>query len=468
MELVERSAVDLAAMVRNREVSARELLAAHLARIALVNPSLNAIVTLVQEIAEAGAGAADQRTTSGAELGPLHGLPIAHKDLALTAGIRTTFGSPLYADFVPDEDSLIVERLRASGAIAIGKTNTPEGGAGSQTFNPIFGATRNPYDPSKTCGGSSGGAAVALATGMIPIADGSDMGGSLRNPASFCNIVGLRPSPGRVPSWPNRTPWSPLSTEGAMGRSVADVALQMQAISGPDHRNPLSRPEPGSIFAQSLETDVSGARIAWSPDFGLPVEPAVRDALAHVPDELEALGCVVTEAMPNLRDAREIFQTLRSWEFEVGSGADYVRAGHLMKDTIRWNIEEGRRRTLGDHARAAAAHERLVARVRRFFELYDVLALPVSQVVPFDVDLDWPRQVDGHQMETYIDWMRSCCDVTLMGCPAMSVPAGFTPEGLPVGVQFVGPPNADFELLQFGYAFEQATGVGRRHPLLPS
>ncbi len=468
MDLVDRTAVDLAGMVRCREVSARELLAAHLARIERVNPTLNAIVTLVPEMAEASAVAADERTAAGAELGPLHGLPIAHKDLELTAGIRTTFGSPLYADFVPDEDSLIVQRLRAAGAVTIGKTNTPEGGAGSQTFNPIFGATRNPYDPAKTCGGSSGGAAVALATGMIPIADGSDMGGSLRNPASFCNVVGLRPSPGRVPSWPNKTPWSPLSTEGAMGRCVADVALQMQAICGPDVRNPLSLPDTGSVFAAPLDRDVTGFRVAWSPDLGLAVEPAVRSALAHVPDQLAALGCEVSEAMPNLGDADEIFQTLRAWHFEVNSGADYDRAGHLMKDAIRWNIEEARRRTLVDHARASAAHERLLGRVRRFFERFDVLALPVSQVVPFDVELDWPRHVDGQPMETYIDWMRSCCDVTVMGCPAMSVPAGFTPDGLPVGVQFVGPPNSDFELLQFGYAYEQATRVGDRRPLLSS
>ncbi len=468
MDLVDRTAVDMAGMVRRREVSARELLAAHLARIERVNPTLNAIITLVPDMAAAWANAADELTASGAELGPLHGLPIAHKDLELTAGIRTTFGSPLYADFVPDEDGLIVQRLRSAGAITIGKTNTPEGGAGSQTFNPIFGATRNPYDTSKTCGGSSGGAAVALAAGMIPIADGSDMGGSLRNPASFCNVVGLRPSPGRVPAWPNKTPWSPLSTEGAMGRCVADVALQMQAICGPDVRNPLSLPEPGSVFAAPLDRDVTGWRVAWSPDLGLPVDPVVCAALAHVPDQLQALGCLVSEAMPNLGGAREIFQTLRAWHFEVNSGADYNRAGHLMKDTIRWNIEEARRRTLVDHATASAAHERLLGRVRTFFESFDVLALPVSQVAPFDVELDWPRHVDGQPMETYIDWMRSCCDVTVMGCPAMSVPAGFSPDGLPIGVQFVGPPNSDFGLLQFGHMYEQATRVGARRPLLPS
>lgn len=464
--LVDKSAVELVGMVRNREVSAVEMLNAHLDRIAGVNPVLNAIVTLVPEMALEWARAADELTMSGGHLGVLHGLPVAHKDLELTAGIRTTFGSPLYSDFVPTEDGLIVQRLRSAGAVTIGKTNTPEGGAGSQTFNPVFGATLNPYDPTKTCGGSSGGAAVALATGMVPIADGSDMGGSLRNPASFCNIVGLRPSPGRVPSWPNSTPWSPLSTSGPMGRCVADVALQLQALAGPDARNPLSSAAGGATLAVTLESKVSGLRVAWTPDLGLPVEQAVRSALSHIPSELEALGCHVSEAMPDLTDAREIFQTLRTWHFEVGSGADYDRAGHLMKDTIRWNVEQARSRSLSDHAEASAGHARLAVRVLEFFSVFDVLALPVVQVVPFDVGLDWPREVDGIAMETYIDWMRSCCDVTLMGCPAMSVPAGFTPDGLPVGVQFVGRPGGDVDLLRFAFAFEQATRVGDRRPVV--
>ena len=298
-ELCDRSAVELAAMIRRREVSARELLASCLARIDAANPVVNAIVTLVADRAEAWASEADARTAGGAELGPLHGLPIAHKDLALTAGIRTTMGSPILADFVPREDGLIVRRLRSAGAITIGKTNTPEFGAGSQTFNTVFGATRNPFDITRTCGGSSGGAAVALAAGMIPIADGSDMGGSLRNPASFCNVVGLRPTDGRVPTWPTMTPWSGLGTSGAMARSVDDLALQMLAIAGPDPRIPISLPDPGGIFADVSAAELRGVRVAWSPDLGLPVDPAVRDALANVPDQLAALGCDVTD-----RDAR--------------------------------------------------------------------------------------------------------------------------------------------------------------------
>jgi amidase len=463
-ELVDRPAVELAAMIRSRALSARELLDACLARHAAVDPIVNAIPTLVPELAYGWADAADRRTAGGDDLGPLHGLPIAHKDLTETAGIRTTMGSPLLRDWVPAADSLVVQRLRAAGAITIGKTNTPEFGAGSQTFNPVFGATRNPFDTTKTCGGSSGGAAVALAIGMIPIADGSDMGGSLRNPASFCNVVGMRPSYGRVPDWPTLTPFSGLGTAGALARNVADLALQMQVLAGPDRRLPLSLPEPGSAFDVPLDIDLDGTRVAWTPDLGLPVEPAVRAALADVPHELEALGCLVSPDAPNLGDAGAIFQTLRAWHFEISCGQFYDRSPDQLKDTVRWNVEEARRRTLADHVRASVAHARLLERVRAFFERYDVLALPVSQVVPFDVELDWPRSIDGHAMATYIDWMRSCSDITLTGCPAISMPAGFTPDGLPVGVQFVGRPGGDVALLQFARAWERATGVGDRRP----
>ena len=460
-DLIRRSAVELAAMIARREVSACELLDACLERIERVNPQLNAIVTLVPEMAREWAEAADAAVVAGAELGPLHGLPIAHKDLEPTAGIRTTMGSPLLADFVPEEDGLVVQRLRRAGAVTIGKTNTPEFGAGSQTFNPVFGATVNPYDHSRTCGGSSGGAAVALADHMIPIADGSDMGGSLRNPASFCNVVGMRPSAGRVPSWPNSTPWSSLATKGAMARSVGDLALQLQVLAGPDPRVPISLPEPGSVFAAGLDVDLGSVRVAWTPDLGLPVDREVREALAFVPGQLETLGCAVSEAMPELRDAREIFQTLRAWQFEIADGALHDRAPDLVKDTVRWNIDEARRRTLVDHARATVAHAALLERVRAFFDEYDVLALPTAQVVPFDVELDWPREVDGTTMPSYIDWMRTCCDITLTGCPAISMPAAFTPGGLPVGVQFVGRPGDDVGLLRFARLWERSVAPTR-------
>jgi amidase len=403
-------------------------------------------------------------TAAGDELGLLHGLPVAHKDLELTAGIRTTMGSPLFSDFVPTEDGLVVQRMRAAGAVTIGKTNTPEFGAGSQTFNPVFGVTRNPYDTGTTCGGSSGGAAVALATGMVSIADGSDMGGSLRNPASFCNIVGLRPSYGRVPDWPTSTPWSGLGTAGAMARNVDDLALQLQVLAGPDPRIPISLADDGSVFARVAgpPLDLQGLRVAWSPDLGLPVDASVRSALSDTPERLLALGCHVDEDMPDLADAREIFQTLRAWHFDISAGPIYDAHPDQLKDTVRWNIEEARRRTMVDHERAAVAHARLIERIRSFFDDYDVLALPTSQVPPFDVDLDWPREVDGEPMETYIDWMRSCCDISVTGCPAVSMPAAFTPGGLPVGVQFVGRPRGDVELLRFARVWESAHPVGQR------
>ena len=460
-ELFRRSAVDLAGMIRSREVSAREVLDSCLARIDAVNPALNAIVTLAPEIAHHRAADADQAIADGDELGPLHGLPVAHKDLELTAGIRTTMGSPLFADFVPKEDGLIAQRMRAAGAVVLGKTNTPEFGAGSHTFNEVFGRTMNPYDLSRTCGGSSGGAAVALAADMIPIADGSDMGGSLRNPAAFCNVVGLRPSYGRVPAWPNRTPWSGLGTSGVLARSVDDLALQMQAVAGPDPRVPISLPEPGSVFATIDDLDLAGVRVAWTPDLGLPIDTDVRDALAFVPDRLAELGCHVAEAMPDLHDARDIFQTLRAWHFDISTGELYDERRDQLKDTVRWNVEAARNRTMHEHAQATVAHGALIERVRAFFVDYDVLALPTTQVTPFDITLDWPRTVEGVEMETYIDWMRVCSDITVTGCPAISMPAAFTPDGLPVGVQFVGRPRGDVELLRFARAWERAVSPTR-------
>ncbi len=272
--------------------------------------------------------------------GPLHGLPLAVKDLHLTAGIRTTFGSPLFADFVPPVDSLLVARERAAGAIVVGKTNVPEFGAGSQTFNTIFGATLNPYDLTKTCGGSSGGAAVALACGMVPLADGSDMGGSLRNPASFCNVVGLRPSPGRVPSWPAQLGWQTLGVEGPMGRTVADVALLLSAVAGPDSRCPISLAEDGARFRQPLGRDLQGTKVAWAT-LGLPYEPAVREVVDATRSTFEALGCIVEDAEPDLTNADDIFHAWRAliMQAQLGPVAADPERRHLLKDTLRWNVE---------------------------------------------------------------------------------------------------------------------------------
>ena len=465
-ELCYRSAVELAALLRSREISARELLAAHLDRIERTNGAVNAIVTFCTDRAMAEAKAADEALAHGVDVGPLHGLPFGVKDTHATAGIRTTQGSPLFADFVPDSDELLVTRERAAGAIVVGKTNVPEFAAGSHTVNPVFGATYNPYDLTRSAGGSSGGSAAALACGMVPLADGSDMGGSLRNPASFCNVVGLRTSPGRVPNWPSLTPWSTLGVQGPLGRTVEDVALLLSVQAGPDPRAPISIDQPGAVFAPPLAPDVAGMRLAWSPDLGgsIPVEPAVTDVLARQVKVFEDLGCTVEEACPDFTGAETVFRTLRAWQFDMVMGPLRDQHADRMKATLIWNIDQARTLTGADIARAELLHAELFHRVRRFFAAYDGLLLPVSQTPPFDVTLEYPTVIAGVPQETYLDWMRSAYFVSATASPAISVPAGFTPDGLPVGLQIVGAHRAELTVLRLAHAFEQATRAGERRP----
>ena len=464
-ELCFLTASELSCRIRRKDLSVRDVMEAHLAQIDRVNPRVNAIVTLLAERAMVDAKRADEALARGEEIGPLHGLPVAHKDLVVTNGIRTTFGSPIYKDFVPTQDALIVERLRGAGAITIGKTNTPEFGAGSQTFNEVFGATLNPYNVSKTCGGSSGGAAVALACGMIPIADGSDTGGSLRNPANFCNVVGFRPSPGRVPHWPKEVGWFPISVQGPMARTVQDSALMLSAIAGPDPRSPIAIAQPGSLFRRPLERDFKGVRIAWSRDLGLfPVDTCVTEVIDAQRPTFESLGCVVEQNEPDFRDADEIFKVWRAWVFEL-KFADLLKSHpEKIKDTVVWNVQEGQKLTGPQIGRAECKRTNLYHRVRQFMETYEFLILPVSQVLPFDINLPYINEINGEKMATYIDWMRSCYYITITGLPAISVPCGFTPEGLPVGVQIVGRHQDDFGVLQLAHAFEQATGFWKQKP----
>ncbi|MGC0421790.1 amidase [Embleya sp. AB8] len=459
-------ATDLATRIRRRELSSREVVRAHLDRIAEVNPTINAIVTLDPEGALAAADAADTLLARGGTPGPLHGLPIAFKDTHHTRGMRTTHGSPLHADDIPDHDDPLVARIQAAGAIRIGKTNVPEFAAGSHTFNPVFGTTRNPYDPTRSAGGSSGGAAAALAAGLQPIADGSDMGGSLRNPASFCNVVGLRPTPGRIPLAPSGNSWETLSVVGPMARTVADTALLLSAMAGPDRRDPIALETPGSAFAIPLERDLAGLRVAWAPDLGgtVPVEPEVLAVLERAIAVFTDLGCRVEPDSPDFRTADDTFRTLRAHEFNLGLGDVLTSSRAALKPSLVWNIEEGRRLRSDDLARATVAHSRLYRAGIDFFDRYDVLLAPVSQVAAFDADLEYPRTVAGVAQHTYLDWMRSAYFVTLLGAPALSVPAGFTPEGLPVGLQIVAAPRADLTVLQVGAAFETATRYGRRRP----
>jgi amidase len=456
-------AVDLAAMIRAKKVSSREVMQAHLAQIARVNPAVNAVVTLVADRAMADAAAADEELAKGKPRGPLHGLPIAHKDLVATKGIRTTQGSPFFRDFVPDADAPIITLIRKGGALTVGKTNTPEFGAGSHTFNTVFGATKNPYDLTRTCGGSSGGAAVSLACGMVPIADGSDTGGSLRNPAAFCNVVGFRPSPGRVSA--GRTSWSPLSTSGPMARSVADAALLLSVISAPDTRNPTVITDDPARFRARLDRSFKGTRVAWFKDLGgIPFEPSIRQVVDGNRRVFESLGCVVEEAEPNFAGVGEAFPTLRHLDYHSSYSALAKQKPEWIKETIHWEIAEAERQSAADVANAVARQNQLYAQTHDFFPKYDYIVLPVTQVEPFDVTMTYPTSVAGVAMQTYIDWMRSCWYVTMMANPAISVPAGFTSSGLPVGVQIVGRHRDDWSVLQMAHAFEQATKHGLRRP----
>jgi amidase len=452
-ELWGETATTLAARIRARELSAAEVMRAHLARIDAVNPDLNAIVTLDRDGALAGAHAADRRLANGEPVGPLHGLPIAVKDLEDTSGMLTTYGSSVFRDHVPVADTLLVSRLRSAGAIVIGKTNTPEFGAGSQTFNEVFGVTRNPFDRSRTPGGSSGGAAAAVASGMLPFADGSDLGASVRNPAAFCGLVGLRPSPGRIPAVPATSPWSPLSVYGPIARTVEDAALLLRAVCGPDRRAPLSLDDPPEAFADVRPADLGEVRIAWSDDLGdLPVEPEITAVLRRRRGELEALGCTIEDVEVDLRDADEAFETLRAVGF-AQAFAELLRTRRdELKDTVVWNIEAGLALTGAQVGRALALQADVFARTRVLLERYDALALPVTQVVAFDVAEPWPREVAGVPMRSYLEWMRSCSRITVTAHPAISVPAGFTDQGLPVGLQLVGRYRGEAPLLRLAAA----------------
>jgi amidase len=466
-ELWRRSATGLAAAIRGREVSCVEVMQAHLARIEAVNPLLNAIVTLDADLGLRAATAADAALARGDAPGPLHGLPMAIKDLEDTAGMRTTYGSPIHRDHVPAADTLMVARLRGAGAIVIGKTNTPEFGAGSQTFNPVFGATRNPYDPARTPGGSSGGAAAAVASGMLPFADGSDLGASIRNPASFCNLVGLRTAPGRVPAVPSTSAWNPMGVLGPLARSVEDAALLLRAMAGPDPRAPLSLDDPPEGFVLGPAVDPREVRIAWSRNLGdLPVEPAVTAVLEDHRAALEAMGCAVEDVEPDLTGADDAFEVLRAVGYAQAFGAMLETDGDRLKDTIRWNTRVGLALTGAEVARALGLQSEMYERMRALLERYDALALPVSQVVPFGVEQEWVTEIAGTAMGSYLEWMRSCSRITVTAHPALSLPAGFTPDGLPIGVQLVGRQRGELGLLRLAAAIEQATGVGRRGPHL--
>lgn len=457
-ELCHISATALAAQIHRGELSAREVVGAHLDRIDRLDPVINAVVTRTPELALSGAAEADEAYARGEVLGPLHGLPIAYKDLVQTAGVRTTFGSPLFADHVPEADDLLVERIRAAGAICVGKTNTSEWGAGSHTFNPVFGVTRNPWSPARSAGGSSGGAAAALAARLVPIADGSDLGGSLRNPAAFCGVVGLRPTPGRVPSWPSSDPADTMGVEGPMGRTVEDVALLLSVMAGPDPRIPVSLAGSGAEFAPPIRPLDRPLRVALAPegDGRMPFEPAIVSALASLEPTLTELGWSVEPGFPDLTGAREVFLTFRG----QGSARDLepllARGRDRIKAAVLSDVDRGLALTPDEIARAERLRTAIRTRAAAFFERFDLLVLPTTQVLPFPVELAHPTEVAGVPTEGYLGWMESCWAITVTGCPAISVPAG-TIEGLPFGAQLVAGPGHDLDLLRAAAMLEAAT-----------
>lgn len=476
-ELTWLSTRELAARIASGEISAREALADHLARRDAVNPALNAIVTRDDDRAAYRAERADARRAAGEPLGALHGVPMTHKESTDVAGLPTTRGSALLLDNVPTQDALIIRRMRAAGVITSGKSNVPEFTAGSHTFNEVFGTTVNPWDTTRSAGGSSGGAAAAIAAGIQASGDGSDMGGSLRTPGSFTNIIGMRPTNGRIPHALPANPWEWLAQPGFMARTVGDIALLMSVASGPAAGAPLSIPESGSVFERPEFTHperhvagagLAGLRIGFSSDLDglLPVDPEVDAVVRSTVGVFSGAGAQVDDVIPDLRDADEVFRVTRAYDF----AADYrtlVREHRdEIKDAVVWNTELGLALTVDDLLSADEARCRLASAVESYFTTHDVLVLTSAQVAPFDARLEFPCEAGGVRLENYLEWMRASTIISATGCPAVSVPAGFTPDGLPVGVQLVAAPGRDVDLLLAAQAFEELTGHHRRRPVL--
>lgn len=462
-------ATELAARIRAKELSAVEVMNAFYDRIEAVNPKVNALVALVsREAALALAEQADADLAAGMPVGKLHGMPWALKDMEDAQGFPTTRGSLVFKDYLPNEDCLLAARLRAAGALFIGKSNVPEFGAGSNTFNPVYGATRNPFNLSLTCGGSTGGGAVAVATGMLPIADGSDTGGSCRNPAAWNNVVGLRPSMGRVPiDFPTGF-FLRLPAHGPMARTTTDAAYLLSVMAGPDPSDPVALPDDPAIFARPLDREFKGTRIAWTPDLGyLEVAQEIVDATARSVPILERIGCQVENAHPDMPGVFETNRTLRGLIFAYQLAQMTEAQRGLVKESVRWDASMGEMASALDVARAETQRAIICKHVARFLQTYEFLVLPVTQVAPFPVELEYPTEINGKPMRSYLEWMEIVYAFTLTGLPAISVPCGFTEAGMPVGLQIVGRRGDDLGVLQLAYAFEQAARVPRpRVPVL--
>jgi amidase len=473
-DIVRMDARSLAAAIVARKLSCAEVMTAYLDHIAALNPKVNAIVALQDRQALlAQAQERDAQVARGEIMGPLHGFPHAVKDLQPVKGIRSTSGSPILKDFIPTQDSLPVERMRAAGAIFIGKTNVPEFGLGSHTVNPVYGATHNAYDQSKSAGGSSGGAAVALALRMLPVADGTDYGGSLRNPAGWNNVFGFRTSYGVVPQ-AGEDVWLPsLSVAGPMARSVSDLAMLLSVQAGYDPRAPLSVPGDGRRFLGPLDGDVKGKRIAWLGDLNgfAPYEAGVLDLCRTALKTFESLGCTVEQAMPDMapEPVWQAFIRIRQWQSGGGFKSYYADPAKraLLKPEAIYEVEQGMKLSAFDVTAASAVRTAWSNAVQRLFVHYDYLIMPTAQVFPFDIGETWPHQIAGRAMQTYHEWMKAICLITMSGCPALAVPAGFNPQGLPMGFQIIAPVHHEMDCLKLGAAYEAASnGTSRRLPPL--
>ena len=466
-ELVKLSAKEVVSLLKRKEVSPLDLIDAAEDRINETDPAINALPTLCLDRARKQAQKLMDNPITDTPDHYLYGLPIAVKDLVEVAGVRTTFGSPIHKDRISAHSDFLVERLEKNGAIVIAKSNTPEFGAGSHTFNEVFGHTHNPWNTELTAGGSSGGAAASLAAGQVWLATGSDLGGSLRNPGSFCSVVGLRPSPGRVAHGPSDLPFNDLSVDGPMARNVNDTALMLDAQVGRDPRDPISLPLPERSFCHAAEHPTKPKRVAFSPDLGLlPVDPEVKKICEDAAKSFEEMGVTVEEACIDFTGAEEIFHVLRGQLFAAGR-QNLLDRREMLKPEVIWNIEAGLGLTGKQIATATHNRGQLYKKTLDFFENYDLLLCPAAAVPPFDGRMRYPTEIDGVKLERYIDWLMICGVITLTGCSAASIPCGFTKTNKPVGLQIVAPPRSEAEVISAGSLFEQAHPYASMLPIDP-
>ena len=469
-EFCYRSAVDIAELIKSKQISAVEVIKAFLERIEKINPLVNAYCTVAENEALQAAHRLDHKIKSGEQPGSLAGVPVAIKDVTLTKGIRTTFGSKLYRDYVPEVDSLVVERLKAAGAIVIGKTNTPEFAAGGSTYNDLFGPTRTPWNIAYNSGGSSGGSAAAVAAGLCPIAEGNDLGGSLRIPASFCGIVGMRPSPGRIPFYPNDLYWDTMSLEGPMARNVGDLALMFDVMAGPDRRSPVALMPKEASFYESIKRSCTGGcsfKIAWSDNLNLtPVDSEVLSVARQAITSFKEMGCSVIEESPDFSGLQKTATVLRGVRYAALYQDELEKSEflELVNPNIIGNARQGLALSAADIARADRHRSKLWAQMLSFFEQHDLLAVPTVPIKPFPAETPYPTEINGQEMKSYIDWIMLTYAFSVTGLPAISIPCGWTKEGFPVGLQLAGPPGGERELLIAAACFEKLNPWQDRKP----